>query len=131
MYKRKCKCISFINIKDIKDIPIFGTMYNYGSYDKFKDYYSVMKSGQYILKDIFTEKMNDHMEIYNRGNFVTLGSFIDKTSISLVDFPDWYNLRQTFLKKSGYRPGELIRYIDCRKLSSLNDIPENVRTLYR
>ena len=98
-------CISFIKINDIKDIPIFNGIYNVGygySFD-YKEFCNEVILRKFDLRDIFTTYMGVQPEVHDVGDLVTLSSFIDKDSISLVDFPDWYNLRQTFLKR-GIKP---------------------------
>lgn len=130
-YCEASSCISFIGIKDIINIPIYEKNYGQG-FNRFNAYYEMMESGNYRIKDFFTNYMNDEPEFCDIGDLVTLSSLIDKKSISLVDFPDWYNLRQAFLKRIGVPEGSLVRYDNCTEIEKLDDIrEEHIRLLYK
>ena len=126
-------CISFIKIGDIKDIPIFNGIYNgeYGYSFNNKEFSNEMKLRKLDLRDIFTTYMGVQPEVYDVGDLVTLSSFIQKKSISLVGFPDWYNLRQTFLKRVGISEGILVRYKDCTEIKDFDEISDDIKVLYK
>lgn len=130
-YSKNNPCIAFIDINNIKNIPTYEEMYNYRRSDAFYEFYNAMLLNEYELKYVFLTELCDQIEMFNRGNYVTLSSFINKESISLVDFPDWYNLRQAFLKRVGIPDGTLVSYSDCSKLNSLDEISDDIKVLYR
>jgi len=125
-------CIAFIGIKSILNEPIYAERYGYKGEDKkLKEYYSLISQRKYSLRDTFTSEMSDKAEFCNRGDFVTLSSNIDKDSISFVDFPDWYNLRQEFLKQNEIPEGTLVLYNDCTEIKRKDEISDDIKKLYK
>lgn len=131
-YTKEKNCISFINIKDIIDIPVYTVNYGNGNEETLRKYCRLVKFGHLYAENALTNKKGDeYEEPYDVGNLVTLSNFIPKTALSFASFPDTYNLKQLYLKQKGIKDGVPVTYYKCQELESNNDLPEEIKKLYK
>lgn len=131
-YTQKQNCISFINIKDIINKPIYTIFYENGDDDHLKKYCKAISSNIFYAHQVFTKFPNDRAEgLLDIGNLVILSTDIPVDSLSFADFPNLYDLKQKYLKQKGISEGTLIEYETCQEIKETSDLPKQIKKLYK
>lgn len=107
--------IAFLPMQEALKLDFNARKFNNRKSHDLENFYSELSRGRSFIHSMFSKEYEDCPEIGDTGDLVILADDLKDCNLSTITFPDWYNLRQEYLKRMNYSNGTLVTFENCDK----------------